>query len=174
MVGFALRQLAIWIGVLVLVIIVIANRPAMQPSSNPPPSGPAEPARAAPQKAPPNALVFQANQQGHVVLDGNVNGAPIRFLVDTGATIVVLTVQDAAAAGLSRGDLDFTLRTSTANGIARAAPVRLREIRIGQLSLNDVDAAVVENLGISLLGQSFLKRLEGYEMRDGVLTLTFW
>jgi aspartyl protease family protein len=66
------------------------------------------------------------------------------------------------------------MTTSTANGIARAAPVRLREVRLGQLSIDDVSAAVVENLNISLLGQSFLTRLDGYEMRDGMLTLNYW
>jgi len=108
------------------------------------------------------------------VVDAFVNGAPVRFLVDTGATLVVLTLKDAAAAGLGRNDLVFSMSTSTANGVARAAPVRLRELRINQLSVNDVSAAVVENLNISLLGQSFLTQLDGYEMRDGVLTLSYW
>ena len=122
----------------------------------------------------PNALVFRANPQGHVVVEAAVNGVPVKFLVDTGATMVVLTLKDAAAAGLSGSDLVFSMRTSTANGVARAAPVRLRELRIDQLMVRDVAAAVVENLNISLLGQSFLTRLDGYEMRDGVLTLNYW
>ena len=88
--------------------------------------------------------------------------------------MVVLTMKDAAAAGLGRGDLEFSMRTSTANGTARAAPVKLREVRLGQLSIDEVPAAVAENLGISLLGQSFLTRLDSYEMRDGVLTLSYW
>ena len=58
--------------------------------------------------------------------------------------------------------------------MARAAPVRLRRLRIHQLEVDGVDAAVVENLAISLLGQSFLTRIDGYEMRDGVLTLSYW
>jgi len=53
------------------------------------------------------------------------------------------------------------------------APVTLREIRIGQLSIYDVPAAVLENLNISLLGMSFLGRLQGYEMRDGKLTINW-
>ena len=101
------------------------------------------------------------------------NGAAVHFLVDTGAGSVALTLADAAAAGIGRGSLDFTARISTANGIARAAPVRLREVRIGQLSVNDVGAFVAENLHVSLLGMSFLKRVEGFEIRDGVLTLNW-
>jgi aspartyl protease family protein len=67
----------------------------------------------------------------------------------------------------------FNVRTSTANGIGRAASVKLREIRLGQFSAYDVPAVVMENLGTSLLGQSFLKRLDSYEMRDGLLTLNW-
>ena len=131
-------------------------------------------------RAPPSqgavadAQEFNADPQGHVLVDAFVNDAPVRFLVDTGATMVVLTLKDAAVAGLSRDDLVFSMRTSTANGVARAAPVRLRELRIDQLQVADVDATVVENLSISLLGQSFLTRIDGYEMRDGVLTLSYW
>ena len=66
------------------------------------------------------------------------------------------------------------MRTSTANGVGHAAPVSLREVRIGQLAVDDVRATVLENLNISLLGQSFLTRLDSYEMRDGVLTLNYW
>ena len=55
----------------------------------------------------------------------------------------------------------------------RDFPVRLREVRIGQLSIEDVQGIVHENLGISLLGMSFLKRIDSWEMRDGVLTLNW-
>ena len=120
-----------------------------------------------------NTIVYPANEQGHIVLDAAVNGAPVRLLVDTGATLVVLTPGDARAAGISPGDLVFDHRASTANGPARMAHVKLREIRIGQLSIYDVPAAVLENLNISLLGMSFLGRLQSYEMRDGKLTISW-
>jgi len=95
------------------------------------------------------------------------------LLVDTGASLVTLTPADARAAGIAPGELVFNRRVSTANGSARMAPVTLREIRIGQLSIYDVPAAVLENLNISLLGMSFLGRLQGYEMRDGKLTINW-
>ena len=78
-----------------------------------------------------------------------------------------MTREAAGAAGIHPSELVFNHPVSTANGPARMARVRLREIRIGQLSVNDVPAAVLENLNISLLGMSFLNRLQGYEMRDG-------
>jgi aspartyl protease family protein len=122
---------------------------------------------------PSNTIVYVANQRGHVVLDAAVNGAPVRMLVDTGASLVTLTPQDARAAGIAPSELVYNTRVNTANGTARMAPVTLREIRIDQLTIYDVPAAVLENLDLSLLGMSFLTRLQGYEMRDGKLTITW-
>lgn len=177
MIGWAFRQAAIWIVLGLAFYVVVANLPTMQTApSSPPATNVARPAAATaqPRSGMPNSLVFHANRQGHVVLEAFVNGAPIQFLVDTGATTVVLTMRDAQAAGFGSYDLNFTLRAMTANGTTREAPVRLREVRIGQLSVSDVSATVAENLGISLLGQSFLTRLDAYEMRNGVLTLNYW
>jgi aspartyl protease family protein len=173
MIGWALRQLVLW-GGLVLLVFAVGNRLLPRPDNAAPTPAASTPAPDPTRGAVPNSLVFRANPQGHVVVDAYVNDTPVHFLVDTGATMVVLTLNDAAAVGLSHGDLVFSMRTSTANGVARAAPVRLRELRIDQLQVDDVDAVVVENLNISLLGQSFLTRIDGYEMRDGVLTLSYW
>lgn len=119
-----------------------------------------------------NELVYRADPNGHFLVDAEVNGTPVRFLVDTGATLVVLSPADARAAGLDGGDLRFTAVMSTANGTARAAPTRLRSLRLGQLEVTDVPAVVMERpLAVSLLGMSFLRRLDGYSIRDGVLTL---
>ena len=87
--------------------------------------------------------------------------------------MVALTPADAVAAGISRSSLSFTGRASTANGVVRVAPVTLREVRLGQFSVENVSAAVVENLQTSLLGMSFLKRVQSYEMRDGALTIAW-
>lgn len=122
---------------------------------------------------PSNTIVYAANQRGHVILDAAVNGAPVRMLVDTGASLVTLTPEDARAAGIDLRGLVYNGRVNTANGIARMAPVTLREVRIDQLSIYDVPAAVLENLNVSLLGMSFLGRLQGYEMRDGKLTINW-
>jgi aspartyl protease family protein len=107
------------------------------------------------------------------VLDAAINGVPVLMLVDTGASLVTLTPADARSAGINPASLAFSAHVQTANGTARMAPVTLREIRIGQLSLYDVPAAVLEHLNVSLLGMSFLSRLQGYEMRDGKLTITW-
>jgi clan AA aspartic protease (TIGR02281 family) len=120
-----------------------------------------------------HSLVYRADPRGHVALTALVNGAPVRFLVDTGASRVTLTLDDARAAGIGRGELVFSQRAQTANGLAREAPITLREIHIEQLSVDNVAAAVNENLNISLLGMSFLKRLKSFEMREGALTISW-
>ena len=117
--------------------------------------------------------VYRTDQRGHVVLTAMVNGVPVRFLVDTGASRVTLTAEDARAAGIDRGGLVFNQRSQTANGLAREAPVTLREIRIDRFSIDNVSAAVNDNLTVSLLGMSFLRRLKSFEMRDGSLTISW-
>ncbi len=131
----------------------------------------APPARSEARPA-PNALVYRADGSGHFLVDASVNGAPVRFLVDTGATAVTLSPEDARAAGLVRAELDFSETVTTAHGMARAAATTLRDVRLQQLELDDVPALVMEQpMPVSLLGMSFLKRLNGYSIRDGVLTM---
>lgn len=183
MIAWASRQLVLWLvgGLAVYVLFVnrgdfLAERQAAKPAAQTlaasvrPASDPSAQAAGA---IVTNSLTLRAGRDGHVYSEVNVNGVPIRMVVDTGATDVVLTLRDAAAIGLSPGSLSFTGRSSTANGVTRVAPVTLREVRIGQLEIRDVRAAVVEHLDVSLLGQTFLRRLDSYAMRDGVLTMSW-
>jgi aspartyl protease family protein len=118
-------------------------------------------------------LVYRADRRGHFTLTAIINGAPTRLVVDTGASLVALTLDDARAAGIGRSELSFNQLTQTANGRVHFALVMLREVRIGQLSIENVPAAVIENLDQSLLGMSFLKRLKSFEMREGALTISW-
>jgi aspartyl protease family protein len=169
-IGWALRRVALCAGIAVLCAGIAKLRPEL-PSDRTAASEPT--ARGVVTAPTDNTLVYPANEQGHVIVEAVVNGASMRLLVDTGASLVTLTPDDARAADISRGQLAFNQRVSTANGVARMARVTLREVRIGQLSVYDVPAAVLENLNISLLGMSFLARLQSYEMRDGKLTISW-
>lgn len=173
LVGWATKQLALWLVGGVLAYAVLGNHLFFgggSTASRPP----AAAARTGDQGAAlVNTLTLRARSDGHVLLDAEVNGVPIRFIVDTGATWVSLTRRDAVRAGVA-GGLSYSAPMTTANGTAKAAPVTLHEVRIGQLDVDEVAAMVLpEEAGISLLGQSFLNRLQGYEMRDGALTLTW-
>lgn len=119
-------------------------------------------------------LVLRAGAHGHFTVDASVNGETLRFLVDTGASSIYLTPEDAARLGWPAQRLTFSERYDTAAGEVRAAPVTLRSLRIGQLELFDLPASVGEqSAGISLLGMSFLQRLESYQVRGDTLILAW-
>jgi aspartyl protease family protein len=116
--------------------------------------------------------VIHAGPHGHFLVDAVVNGVPVDFMVDTGASSIVLTLEDARTLGYRQADLDFSQRFQSANGTVRAAPVTLREIRVGQLTLYDLEASVNGGpLPISLLGMGFLRELRSYEVARGRLIL---
>jgi clan AA aspartic protease (TIGR02281 family) len=116
--------------------------------------------------------IIEAGPGGHFLLKAVVNGVPINFMVDTGASHVVLTIPDARRIGFTANDLEFTQEFESANGTVRAAPVKLRELRIGQFSVYGLEASVNGGpLPISLLGMNFLQRLSSYEVADGRLIL---
>ncbi len=119
-------------------------------------------------------LVLRAGAHGHFMVDATVNGEPLRFMVDTGASSIYLTPEDAERLGWPPQRLTFSERYDTAAGEVRAAPVTLRSLRVGQLELYDLPASVGEqSSGISLLGMSFLKRLESYQVRGDTLILSY-
>jgi aspartyl protease family protein len=115
---------------------------------------------------------FRAAADGHFRVEALVDGRPIRFIVDTGATDVVLTPDDARRLGFDPERLAFTRLSQTANGLVRGAPVTLAQVVVGPIRLGSVRATVNgAPMGHSLLGMSFLERLAGFEVRDGRLTL---
>ena len=114
-----------------------------------------------------------AQDNGHFNTEADINGRSVEVMIDTGATMVALSYEDAERAGLLLRDKDFTQAVSTANGVARVAPVRLDRVSIGDITVRDVPAAVAERgrLKTSLLGMSFLSRLSRFDMRAGRLIL---
>lgn len=118
------------------------------------------------------AISFRVARGGHFVVEANVNGIPIRFLVDTGASDVTLRPADALRLGFDLSRLAFNRPYRTANGIVFGAPVRLERVTIGPITLADVGASVNgAPMARSLLGMSFLGRLSAYEVSRGTLTL---
>lgn len=112
------------------------------------------------------------SKDGHFWASGDVGGASVRFLVDTGATEVALTPADAERLGFRPFDLDYGRRVITAGGASRAAAVTLSSVSVDGARLEDVDALVVERgLDVSLLGMSYLGRLARFEANREALVL---
>lgn len=110
-------------------------------------------------------IVMTADNQGHFYVTGSVNGAAVRFMVDTGATMISLGATDARRIGLdfNRGQKAMT---QTANGQTVVSKVKLDTVRIGDVTLHNVDALIHQNeMPMALLGMSFLNRME--MQRDG-------
>ena len=119
------------------------------------------------------ATELVAQRNGHFFAEAEINGRAVNVMVDTGASMVALTYEDARAVGLVPRDSDFTRRTNTANGIAKFAPVEIDRLTIGNVEVRNVRAAVMEEgkLDTTLLGMSFLGRLGRVDMRSGRLVL---
>jgi len=121
--------------------------------------------RGAPPASTRESVTLAADPRGHFFADATINDMPVRSVVDTGASVVVLSVNDANRLGLdwrngSRGTMQ------TANGTTSAYLVKLAKIRVGGIELHEIEAVVVEQgPGVALLGMSFLNRLE--MKRDG-------
>jgi aspartyl protease family protein len=116
-------------------------------------------------------VVLKPDDLGQFRVDVTVNGRVMNMLVDTGASFVALTQEDAIALGVM--PVSFNTPLHTANGALRAGEARLNEIRVGSIAVRDTPAVVLPSGAMqhSLLGMSFLKKLAGFEFASGDLIL---
>lgn len=112
-------------------------------------------------------------RSGQFETSGLVNGVDTEFLVDTGASFVVLPFADAERLGYTEDDLNYVMQVSTANGTTFVAPIRLNAIKLGDIVVNDIRAAVSKpgELDQGLLGMNFLDRLTSYSVSGDLMTL---
>ena len=117
-------------------------------------------------------VTLRAGNSGHFETPAEINGRSVDVMVDTGATMVAMTYEDAERAGIFLRPSEFTQSASTANGIAKFAPVNIGTVTIGNITVRNVQGAVSERgkLRTTLLGMTFLSRLN-VEMRKNVLVL---
>jgi aspartyl protease family protein len=110
---------------------------------------------------------------GHFVTTAQINNRSVQVLVDTGASAVALSYEDADTVGLRPASLDFSIPVSTANGMTKAAPVTLKKVEIDGVRVSDVAGVVLPRGAMrgSLLGMSFLSKLSSFKVEDGVLKL---
>jgi len=172
--GQNLRQFAIWVLIILALAAAYLYRNDLQSFGD----------RLAGGLIPGRATVFVDNEGRqevvlHKVLNGHfetpvtINGESVQMLVDTGASTVALSYEDAEKLGLNPAGLTYTQTVLTANGTARAAPVTLAEVAIGPIVRNNIRASIAEEgkLDQSLLGMSFLSTLGFLQMQTDELRL---
>ncbi|MGC1270556.1 MAG: TIGR02281 family clan AA aspartic protease [Croceibacterium sp.] len=117
-------------------------------------------------------MALPRQQDGHYYADITIAGQPARMLVDTGASVVALTGEDAEAIGLTWEPGDVRQVATGASGAVYGVSVTLDRVALGEMEVRNVAAIIVpEGLGISLLGQSFLSQIGRVEIRDGAMVL---
>ena len=136
------------------------SRQEAAPASAPDPTGFAQ------------SVEIARDAQGQFHLDVDAGGETVRFLVDTGADLVALTEEDADRMGIRPDASDFRPILRTASGTGMAALVQIARLTIGGHDLDGVDAVVVPDLPVSLLGQSALRRLGSVTLRGDRLIIT--
>lgn len=109
--------------------------------------------------------------QGQFHLNVDIGGEPVRFLVDTGADVVALTEDDADRLGLRPDPSEYRPMLQTASGTGMAAPVEIERLTIGGRELTGIEAVVVPDLPVSLLGQSALRRLGSVTLKGDRLII---
>ncbi len=167
--GMALQHAGIWVGIGLALLIGYSFRNEIGLVAHRL-SGDLVPA--AGQAVDGQQMRFTAEADGQFHVEAMIGSTPMRFLVDTGASEVMLSPADARRLGYEPAALAYTRLYQTANGTVRGAPVTIPEIVIGPIRLTNVAASVNEHESEgSLLGMSFLGRLSGYQVSGNTLTL---
>ncbi len=128
---------------------------------------PAAPARG----GAPETVEIERDEGGQFHLDVDAGGETVRFLVDTGADVVALTEDDAERLGIRPDASEYRAMLQTASGTGMAAPVQIARLTIGGRDIDDIEAVVVPELPVSLLGQSALRRLGSVTLRGDRLLI---
>ena len=168
-IGTSLRHALIWIGIALLLVVGYSYRDVFEDMSG---RVGAELNPSAPRTVEPGIVRLLMSDDGHFYAASTVNGRRVRFLVDTGATSIALTADDAIRVGFDVNELLYNQPVSTANGSTFVANVRLGNVKIGDIELRDVSATVHQSgLDVSLLGMSYLGELTSIETRGESLIL---
>lgn len=161
-IGQMLQQMGIWILIFMGAIAVIGILPEIQNTVTPRQS-----------VVDGTTIVLPRSRDGHYHLTLNINNVPVQFVVDTGATQVVLTQKDAKRIGLNPLTLSYLGIANTANGTVRTAAVLLETVSLGTMKDTRVRAVVNDGqMNGSLLGMTYLNRFDSITIKNGELILS--
>ena len=170
------RDLVIWLGLILLLVAGYSLRDKIGFSGSSRPESPGRSSSLIEERDQSRAkasIRIRKRRDGRFGARARVEGTPVHFLIDPGATTVMLTSSDAISAGIRVGSADYTTAIATAGGVTKAASVRIKSIKIGPLVVNNIEALVAQpgSLSESLLGMNFIQRLESFEMTNRHVTL---
>lgn len=169
------RNAAAWIGIFLVAMALYIYRYDLQDIASRMTAGliPGSPVSSQTVNGREQVMLIKGSN-GHFNAKLDVEGTQIDFLVDTGASSIVISHQDALKLNIDPANLRYNVVVSTANGTTSAAKVRLKNVSIGKISRNNLPALVAQpgNLSESLLGMNFLETLWGFEFRGDRLILT--
>ncbi|MDE0983130.1 MAG: TIGR02281 family clan AA aspartic protease [Yoonia sp.] len=161
-IGKMLQQMGIWVLIFMGAIAVIGMWPEIQRTITPRQS-----------VVNGTTIVLPRARDGHYYLTLDINNVPVEFVVDTGASQVVLTQDDAKRIGLNPSSLSYLGTASTANGTVRTAAVRLDTVSLGAITDTSVRAVVNDGQMFgSLLGMTYLSNFDSITIKDGQLILS--
>ena len=166
-----LKQFMGWVGIALISLILYSFRHEVKSIKN----------RVVAELFPSNIIQVSDSQigvsiseDGHFYIDIKINNIPIKFLVDTGASNIILSLDDAERIGINTNDLNYTRIYNTANGKVMGAIVNLAKIEVAGVIFKGIPATINNSdLNISLLGMSFLNRFKEYEFYQDKLILTY-
>lgn len=169
-----MRNIFIWLALIFALLIGYNNRYELQDLAHRLTAGIIPSSPVSFQQKGALSVAFRRALSGHFEAKGLVNGQPVYFMIDTGASSVVLCFADAKRIGIETQKLRYVIPVSTANGSTMAAPIVLDSLKIGDIVRNNVHALITppDTININLLGMSFLNRLSGYTVRGDRLLLS--
>lgn len=171
--GSMARQAVAWVAIIIGLVTAYEYRFELQNVASRVSAGLIPGAPIATVSADGARSVTISRSQRHFATSATVNGETLRFIVDTGASTVVLTHDNARRIGFAMDDLDYVVPVATANGMTRAAPVRLETMDVGGIVRTDLEALVAEPGALfeNLLGMNYLDTLSGFEVTGDRLIL---
>lgn len=168
-IGQTVKMALGWVGIFALIFLLVSFRPEMKLiwqritgelglASAPAVSG--EP------------MTLRKGEDGHFWVTAEVNGRPMRFMVDSGATFTAISTEAARAAGIAPSGLGLRTVIETANGMVEADRATIADLRVGSLAMRDHDVLISDGLGdTNLLGMNFLSELESWRVEGSSMIL---
>ena len=173
--GHTLKQLVIWLAIFLIIMAAYTQRYELQDFASAVTGGlvPGSPISIVKADGSTQITLIRDNS-GHFVARGAVDTAPVTFLVDTGATDIVLSNGDASRAGINTDALVYNIPVSTANGMTTSARIKIGSISIGPIEYRNMTVMIARDgdLHNSLLGMRFINQLRSFEIRGDRMILT--